>query len=260
MRKSDGVKAAEAAEAAASEVPVPAPLFEETPFSRNHPTISEADQEKLAASRVLVVGCGGLGGYAMEYLVRLGVGHIRVIDPDTFAESNLNRQVLATRATLGCKKVACARERALAINPDVDVEAVVGYFTPENATELLAGCDAAVDALDNPVSRVQLEAACEAAGVPLVHGAVRGRFVQAATVLPGEGTLARLYGSATMPGADNPDALRTLKSCLSITPPLAMGLEVSELLNLLTGRPRGIGAGELVLLDAATLRLNRVKL
>ena len=239
---------------------VPAPLFEETPFSRNAPTISAADQERLAASRVLVVGCGGLGGYAMEFCVRLGVGHIRVVDPDVFAESNLNRQVLCTRETLGRAKVACARERALAINPDVDVEPVVGYFLPENAAELLAGCDAAVDALDNPVSRVQLEAACAEAGVPLVHGAVRGRFVQAATVLPGEGTLARLYGSATMPGADNPDALRTLKSCLSVTPPLAMALEISELLNLLTGRPRGIAAGELALLDAATLRLSRVKL
>ena len=238
----------------------PAPLFEETPFSRNRPTISAVDQERLAAARVLVVGCGGLGGYAMEFCVRLGIGHVRVIDPDVFAESNLNRQVLCTRETLGRAKVECARERALAINPDVDVEPVVGYFTPENAAGLLAGCDAAVDALDNPVSRVQLEAACAEAGVPLVHGAVRGRFVQTATVLPGEGTLAKLYGSATMPGADNPDALRTLKSCLSITPPLAMALEVSELLNLLTGRPRGIAAGELVLLDAATLRLSRVKI
>ncbi|MBR2789342.1 MAG: HesA/MoeB/ThiF family protein [Eggerthellaceae bacterium] len=238
----------------------PVPLFEETPFSRNIPTISAADQERLAASRVLVVGCGGLGGYAVEFLVRLGVGHIRVVDPDTFAESNLNRQVLATRATLGRAKAECARERALAINPEVDVEPVVGFFTPENAAGLLAGCDVAVDALDNPVSRVDLERACAEAGVPLVHGAVRGRFVQAATVLPGEGTLGRLYGAAKMPGADNPGALRTLKSCLSLTPPLAMALEVSELLNLLLGRPRGIGAGKILLFDAATMRLTTVEL
>ena len=238
----------------------PVPLFEETPFSRNHPTISEADQEKLAASRVLVVGCGGQGGYAVEFLVRLGVGHIRVVDPDTFAESNLNRQVLCTRETLGRPKVECARERALAINPDVDVEPVVGFFTPENAAELLEGCDVAVDALDNPVSRVDLERACEVAGIPMVHGAVRGRFLEAATILPGEGTLGRLYGAAKMPGADNPGALRTLKSCLSLTPPLAMALEVSELLNLLLGRPRGIGAGKILLFDAATMRLTTVEL
>ena len=240
--------------------PAPAPLFGEEPFSRNIPTISAADQERLAKSTACVVGCGGLGGFICEFLVRLGVGHLVAVDADVFAPSNLNRQVLATRDTLGRSKALCAAERARAINPEVRVDVHEVFLDQGNARELIAGADVVVDALDNPASRVVLEAACEGAGLVLVHGAVRGQLAQVAVIHPGEGTLARIYEGHTDLGGLDADALRTLKSTLSFTPPLAASLEVAEALKVLLGQERGIGAGELVLVDARRMTMQRVRL
>ena len=238
--------------------PEPRPLFEETMFSRNSPTICEDDQARLASAHAVVVGCGGLGGFCVEYLVRLGVGSLAVIDADTFAPSNLNRQVLATQATLGCGKAVCAAERARSINPDVRVVAHGVFLDESNAEALIADADVVVDALDNPGSRVVLETACEKAGVVLVHGAVRGKLAQVAVIHPGEGTLSRLYAGHTDLGEVSRDELRSLKSTLSFTPPLAAALEISEALKAILDQPRGIAAGEVLLLDAQTLRLARL--
>ena len=116
------------------------------------------------------------------------------------------------------------------------------------------GSDVVVDALDNPKSRVVLEAACAAAGIPLVHGAVRGRMAQVAVILPGEGTLSRLYAGHTNLCDLTVEELRTVKSCLSFTPPFAACMEVSEAMKLLLGQERGVGAGRVMLFDLATMR------
>ena len=81
-----------------------------------------ADQLRLFRSRVAVIGCGGLGGYLIEQLARLGVGTLVLVDPDVFEEHNLNRQLLSSPAHLGIPKVDVARERVAAINPAVTVE------------------------------------------------------------------------------------------------------------------------------------------
>ena len=78
--------------------------------------------DRLRNASVILCGCGSVGGYAFEGLVRAGIGRIRVVDKDDFSESNLNRQILATRDTIGMKKVEAARMRALSINPDVKIE------------------------------------------------------------------------------------------------------------------------------------------
>lgn len=237
-----------------------APLFPETPFSRNFPTISEADQARLGAARAVVVGCGGLGGFCVEYLARLGIGALTIIDADVFGMSNLNRQVLCTHETLGMPKAQVAAARARSINPDVRVEAHEAFLDGSNAEALLAGADVAVDALDNAASRVVLEAACARLEIPLVHGAVRGKLVQAAVIYPSEGLLARLYDGHTDTASLSTDELRSLKSTLSFTPPLAAALEVSEALKVLLGQPRGISAGEVLFFDIESLRLSKLAL
>ena len=83
--------------------------------SRNIPALSEADMEKLTGSKVLVVGCGGLGGNIIEYLARAGVGALKVVDGDVFEESNLNRQILSTSENIGKKKALAAAERVRAV-------------------------------------------------------------------------------------------------------------------------------------------------
>ena len=160
------------------------------------------DRRALACGRVLVCGAGGLGSWVLEMLARGGVGigaqggFIRVVDPDVFEESNLNRQLLATRETLGQGKAQGAQQRISLVNYQVDVQAVPQSLTRENASELAAGCDVVVDACDNVETRLALEEAAEALGIPLVHGSVGGLYGQVAVVRPGDGLLARLYRRA----------------------------------------------------------------
>lgn len=134
---------------------------------------------------VAVIGCGGLGGYAVEYLVRLGVGRIIAVDGDVFSESNLNRQLLCTRDNIGESKAQQAKLRAEAVDPKVETIAVCEYLTAENAENILSGCDLVIDALDNIPSREILLNACEKLGLTLVHGAVGNNCFQLAVIKPG---------------------------------------------------------------------------
>ena len=106
-------------------------------YDRNSGSLTEAQQRKLARSSVLVLGCGGVGGYVIEYLARIGVGRIAAADGDVFRPSNLNRQRLSTEGNLGMNKALAGRERVRAINSAVDYEAVDCMVTEENAAELM---------------------------------------------------------------------------------------------------------------------------
>lgn len=111
--------------------------------------VGEEGLERLRKAKVIQVGSGAVGGYALEGLVRVGVGKIRVVDHDVFSESNLNRQILATTDTLGRPKVEVACERARSINPEIDIEGMDILVTEETVPEILSGdYDLVVDAID----------------------------------------------------------------------------------------------------------------
>lgn len=162
-------------------------------YRRNLPEISPAQQDVLAEKHVLIVGCGGLGGYIIEALARAGAGHLRLMDGDTFKESDLNRQLLASSMNLGRPKTLAARQRILAVNSLVEVEEMPYFLSAENAAEALAGCHLAIDALDNVPSRLLLAEACAKAGLPMLHGAVGAWYGQAALLPPGSKLLERVY-------------------------------------------------------------------
>ena len=122
-------------------------------YQRNFPAITEAEQEKLKNSSVFVAGCGGLGGYILEFLIRIGVGNITACDGDVFAPSNLNRQLLSTVPLLGVSKAKAAAMRAAEINPEVRVNAKECFITHENVSELISEHDLVIDALDNGNAR-----------------------------------------------------------------------------------------------------------
>ena len=90
----------------------------EARYERNIPALCEEDCARLRARRVAVIGCGGLGGHLIELLVRVGVGHLRVVDGDVFEPSNLNRQLYSAPALLGCSKAKTAGERVRRMNPE----------------------------------------------------------------------------------------------------------------------------------------------
>jgi len=200
-------------------------------YQRNRNMITPDEQLRLFRSRIAVIGCGGLGGYVIEELARLGVGHIVAIDPDIFEEHNLNRQILSTPATLGKAKVDAALERVAEINPAVTVTAVRDAFCTANGFELLAGVQVAVDALDSISYRLELAEACAAAGIPMVHGAIGGWYGHVATQLPGDTTVQSIYrhwvaGKGIEQQLGNP----------AFTPAVVASLEVAEVCKILLGR------------------------
>lgn len=196
-------------------------------FMRNIPALSESDQTELSNKRVLIVGCGGLGGYICECLVRAGVGHITVADGDVFEETNLNRQLLSTDTTLGMNKAIVAKERAKQINPCVDFIAHPVFFSCDNADELMEGADIVIDALDSIDTRLTLEDECAERDLVMVHGAVSGWNAQVCTVLPGSRILHRLYENS----GETAD-----KSCVCPTPALCASIQAAEAIKLLCGK------------------------
>ena len=222
-------------------------------YLRNHDAISEADQATLAIDRVLVVGCGGLGGMVIECLARIGVGHLRVVDGDVFEASNLNRQILCSTMNLNRPKTLAAKQRVMAVNPLVEVDAVQANLTVENATSLLADCDVAVDCLDNIPARLVLQEAAKNAGLPLVHGAVAGWCGQVCVVQPGEDLLSILYGDAREEQGEEVSA-----GTLSFTAVAVGALQAAEVVKLLLGKP-GL-RGELLVLDLLNATSNRIHL
>ena len=197
-------------------------------YIRNIPAISEEEMAILRSKRVLVVGCGGLGGHLIEQLARLGIGAIRAVDGDSFEETNLNRQLFSEVSLMGVSKAEAAADRIRRVNPQVECEAIKEYLTPENGLRLVDGCDAVLGGLDNIPSRKILAAACSQAGIPYIYGAISGWVAQAAISMPGDGLLDILYPEETV--------LRD-KSVLSFTPALCASMQTALCLKLLLGRP-----------------------
>src|SRR5665647_1024051 len=163
-------------------------------YQRNVHAISIEEQYRLFKSRVAVIGCGGLGGYVIEELARVGVGSITAWDYDYFEEHNLNRQLLATMDSLGQSKVEIAAERVKAINPTVQFNGIARKFDDIIGGEFLAATQVVIDALDKIPSRMMLVKVCRNLNIPLVHGAIGGWYGQVSTQFPEDNTLEQLYG------------------------------------------------------------------
>jgi len=142
-------------------------------------------QQRLKAARVLIVGAGGLGAPASLYLAAAGVGDIAIVDPDTVALSNLQRQVLYQTGDEGASKVARAAERLGALNPNVRLEPLDATLDQANARRLIAGRDLVLDGTDSFATRFAVNAACVAERVPLVSGAI-GRWTGQVGVFEGK--------------------------------------------------------------------------
>ena len=220
-------------------------------YLRNIPAISAAEQAALAQKRVLVAGCGGLGGYLIEHLTRMGVGEITAVDGDRFEVSNLNRQLLSAPALLGEEKALAAAERAASVNPAVRVTAVAAFLDESNADALVQRQDLALDALDSAPARLLLADACARRGVTLVHGAVQGWSVQAAVVPPGSGLLHRLY-------AGQP-AQNSIKTVLPFTAAFCAAVQAAQAVRLLCDRPAEL-SGRLLLADLEQMEFDTVTL
>lgn len=151
--------------------------------------LGDKGMERLTGSSVMIVGVGGVGGYAAEMLARSGVGHITIVDSDTVGESNINRQILALHTTVGMPKVEVLRERLRDINPSIDLRTVPEYINEENVGNLFLDgngeeirYDVVVDAIDTLSPKISLIQYCLKHDIPLVSSMGSGAKMDATAV------------------------------------------------------------------------------
>ncbi|MDY3771290.1 MAG: tRNA threonylcarbamoyladenosine dehydratase [Lachnospiraceae bacterium] len=149
-------------------------------FSRTQLLLGPEAMEKLKNARVAVFGIGGVGGYVCEALVRSGVGAFDLVDDDKVCLTNLNRQIIATRKTVGKYKTDVMKERILEINPDAEVTVHKCFFLPENAdTFPFEEYDYVVDAVDTVTAKIALVMKSQEAGVPIISSMGAGNKLDA---------------------------------------------------------------------------------
>ena len=226
---------------------------------RRHLTLPEVGlegQQALLASRVLLIGTGGLGCPLAQYLAAAGVGTLGLVDFDVVDASNLHRQVLYTTRDIGRPKTEVAAERVRAMNPDVDVRVHATRLTSENAMDLFADYDVVVDGTDNFPTRYLTNDACVLLGKPNVHGSIF-RFDGQATVFDARhGPCYRcLYPEPPPPGA--------VPSCaeggvLGVLPGLIALIQATETVKLATGLGEPL-YGRLLQYDALRMEFNEFR-
>lgn len=225
------------------------------------PDVGLEGQRRLAASRVLIVGAGGLGSPASYYLAAAGVGTLRIADDDLVDRSNLQRQILHTDARIGVAKVDSARTALLALNPRTRVERERVRVDAANVDRLLADVDVVVDGADNFPARYLLNDACVRHAKPLVHGAVH-RFEGQLSVFDagrarGELSCYRCLFPEPPPPEAAPNCAEA--GVLGVLPGVIGLLQATEAIKLLLGIGESL-AGRLLHFDALSLRFRETRL
>ena len=164
-------------------------------FSRTQLLLGTEAMEKLKRARVAVFGIGGVGGYVCEALVRSGVGAFDLVDDDKVCLTNLNRQIIATRKTVGKYKVEVMRERILEINPDCDVRVHQCFYLPETADQFdFSTYDYVVDAIDTVKGKLELVMQAQATGTPIISCMGAGNKLDASAL-----EVADIYDTSVCP-------------------------------------------------------------
>lgn len=221
------------------------------------PAVGMAGQRRLKASRVLIVGAGGLGSPVALYLAAAGVGTIGLVDFDAVDVTNLQRQLLHGTADIGRPKVDSARDRLADVNPRVHLETFETRLTSANALEILRGFDVVVDGTDNFATRYLVNDACVLLGVPNVYGSIFRFDGQVSVFDAANGPCYRcLFPSPPPPGQ--------VPSCaeggvLGVLPGIVGTIQATETIKLLLGAGRTL-VGRLLLLNALTMEFRSVRL
>lgn len=202
-------------------------------FKNNRGVFTAEQQAALLRSKAAIIGCGGLGGHVALLLARAGVGSLCLCDPDVFEESNLNRQAFCREDRIGVNKAEAGREELLLVASHAEISAVSAKADAKNLPGILDGADIAIDCLDDIATRLLLEKAAHAAGMPFVHGAIAGCEAFALASTPSQGSaVARLYGEKGAPGAS---AAEFRLGVPTPTPAAAALLQVLLAIRLLAG-------------------------
>ena len=202
--------------------------------------ISEKEMSLIQEKRVLLVGCGGIGGNVANFLARLGVKHLTIIDFDAFDETNLNRQMFSDVSTIGTMKVDVLKKQLQLINPEIEL-VVHKQRIEDLGDEVYKNQDYIIDAVDQPRTKVFLNEVSTKYRLPLLHGACAGWYAQVGWIEPGVLLLKDLYEDK-ISGLE--DDLRNA----SFTPALTAALMVSEFVKYVLDKS-GKTVNRLILVD-----------
>ena len=214
-------------------------------------------QEKLLASKVLIIGAGGLGAPAGLYLAAAGVGTIGIMDADEVDLPNLQRQIIHHTDDVGTKKVISARNKMLAVNPDITVNTYQHWAMAENIRPIIREYDFVIDGTDNFPAKFLINDACYFEKVPFSHAGILRFEGQLMTVLPGETTCYRcIFGSPPPAGA--------VPSCsqagvLGVLPGVIGSLQATEAVKYLLGIGKLL-TNELLTYSALTMDFRKISL
>jgi molybdopterin/thiamine biosynthesis adenylyltransferase len=191
-------------------------------------------QQKLFDGRVLIIGAGGLGAPIALYLAAAGVGTIGIADADDVDVSNLQRQVIHFTPDVGKPKVESAREKMVAINPDVRVNTYREWVSAANIMELISGYDFIIDGTDNFAAKFLINDACVLAGKPYSHGGILQFDGQTITVLPGRSACYRCI----FPEPPPKDAIPTCSQAgvIGVLPGVLGSIQATEAIKFLLGK------------------------
>lgn len=224
-------------------------------YLKNFHSLSLAEQIRICESRVLICGCGGLGGPLINLLARVGVGHLRLLDGDVFVPSNLNRQWLCDTRTIGISKAKEGEARAKAINPLIRVDSFEAVLDESNVRDLVHDMDLVLDGMDNLKGRFVAADGAKRLGIPFIHAAVAGWWGQLATFLPGSTrSLQDIYGLM-----ETRDRMEESMGVVGATASVIGSLEVLEAIRILAGRQPAY-ADQLLYFDGESGRMEIVPL
>ncbi len=199
------------------------------------PEIGKSGQEKLLASRVLIVGCGALGASHAEMLSRAGIGKLRIVDRDFVEFTNLQRQTLykESDASERLPKAVAAKNRIAEINSEIEVEAIVADVNYSNVKQLIDGCDLVIDGTDNFQVRYLLNDACVKLGKTWIYGAAVSSYGTTMTIIPGKTPCLRcifdeMPDAGSSPTCDTAGVIMPIIATVSAT-------QVAEALKILVG-------------------------
>lgn len=225
-------------------------------ITRQKDLINQKEQLKIKNSKITVVGCGGIGGAAIEMLARMGAENLLIVDKDSFDLSNLNRQLMSNSNNIGISKVQATKERLLSINPRMEIETVEGELNRGNVGEILKNSAVVIDALDNLISRIIICRYAHQLNLPFIHGAVHGTMGQVTTFNSGTPQYEELF---KLPSCDEnltDDIVKRIQK-LNLNPPPVIGpvpnivgcLQSFEAVKILTGKPNLILSPEVLMFD-----------
>ncbi len=225
-------------------------------INRQKEILNKKEQIKLKNSIITVIGCGGIGGSAIEMLARMGVNKLKIVDKDKFDVSNINRQLMSSMDTIGLAKTEVTKKIITSINPFLDVETFNTELNQENVNEIIAGSNVIVDALDNLTARIITSRCALKLKIPFIHGAIHGTMGQITTFTHETPTYEETFklsscGKALTKGVvkELEKQTRTVPPVIGPIPNIVGCMQAFEVVKILTNRGHVITAPEVLIFD-----------